>query len=428
MNPDGKQSSLFPKVIFYISVVLLISTVARAWLAEWIYPLDESSLWEKRAYPNPIQEIRRVEWAHRFAFKDPRYLSRLGSLYADRAFQLSQNGLVEGEEDLVLAVKHFKEAIQNRPMVAEYHVGFALFLQQTAALQEKLGRLIFVQNPMRLSEVEVERALFLSPHHHVIRAYAATYFQYRGERDRALDFWRSILEEDPTRIEEVVTKLFKYYQDESFLLEVAPQKRVRDLVRFQEFLIFFHPEGWTEKAYLKTIPLLVEASRRDPEDESLARIIAKSYWTAEEYPQAYFWYGRAFQTAQAPESRAYLLSQMADALMRQRRFLEARALLNPYLDLSSFDPAVFTLYVRTFWYREERAEAFDVMRSKIRQGKVFPGWRDQFALMLYEDGRYVEAVREWRLLVLEIRNTPYEREHLDSILRGIKNCQERLGN
>ena len=70
------------RFLFALAMLFLISNVARAWVAEWIYPLDESSLWKKPTYRGVHEEARRIQIARRLVPKDPRYVYEKARLYA----------------------------------------------------------------------------------------------------------------------------------------------------------------------------------------------------------------------------------------------------------------------------------------------------------------------------------------------------------
>lgn len=419
------QFASVSRFLFALAVLFLISNVARAWVAEWIYPLDESSLWKKPTYQNVQEQSRRLRIAHRLVPEDPRYIYEKARLYAE-AVSKSVDASFLDASTIASAIKDFKEAITGRPLSAEYHAAFALFLQRIGALQSRLGLSFLTADPMRVSEAEVERALFLSPNRRAIRSYAALYFQYRGWRDRALSLWRSILAQDPTQIGDVLAKCFEFYKDDSFLMEIAPQDDVERLVRFQEFLIGFKPKGWGEKVYLRMLPLLIETSGRNTGNLALLRIIGKSYWSAGDYDRAYFWHQKAFESVGTPAERASFLEDMASILLQQGRVHEANALLASHLDFASDQQEIFILYVRSLWYLGEKEKALGLLKGALNGKEPPPEWRNEFASMLYEEGRYEEAMRQWRLLLQETRGSPYESTYRDQILMRIRDCNERL--
>jgi len=241
---------------------------------------------------------------------------------------------------------------------------------------------------------------------------------------QALHLWRSIISEDPTRTAEILTQCFKYYGNHSFLMEIAPQENIQELMRFQGFLIGFHPDGWGENVFLKTLPLLIEVSEREKGNLPLLKIIGKSYWVAQEYKQAYFWYQTAFGFSETPEAKAPLLSDMASLLLQQGRVVEAQAFLEKNLDLSSVDMEILSLYADTSWYLGKRNRALETMEKVVIQKKVRPQWRNQYASFLFEEAQYREAAHQWQILLQETQGSPYGTANRAHILLKIRECEQ----
>ncbi|OGW76573.1 MAG: hypothetical protein A3J52_02400 [Omnitrophica bacterium RIFCSPHIGHO2_02_FULL_49_9] len=411
--------------LFGAAALAFAILTSSAWMAEWLYPLDTSSLWTLPQYRNLDHEIYRARLALRFAPQDPRYLYQLGKLYADKMPSESLTYSPGGATDR--AVRDMKDAIRYRPVVAEHHAGFALFLQKIAAAESRLPGSRLTSELMELSEEEVNRALFLSPMHHGIRAYAATYYQYRGQREKSLALWRSILEEDPAQTSDILKQCFKFYGDHSFLPEVAPRANIDQLVRFQYFLITFRPDGWGEEGHLATLPVLMETSRQSQEENlSLIEIIGKSYWSAKKYDDAYLWYRKGFERARTDELRAPFLRDAASILLQQGKIAEARAALEPYLALSSVDGEILVLYAQSVGYLGDKTKAIEWMKQAVAQKDPKPNWRLELASMLFDVGQYGEAVREWQTSLEEIAGTNYEADYRAKILLKIGEAQEKM--
>jgi len=403
--------------------LLLLSNIARAWMAEWIYPLDKSLFRRPPAYGNPLDEIQHLRAARRFVPEAPPYAYRAIQLY-HRA--VSRGLLDASSRKLAVAqvMRDFEKVIGNRPVFPEYLARFALFLQAAEKAETGLITSFTGRDPSLVSEEKVEQALLLGYQDHNIRAFAALYYQYRGERQRALELWRSILTEDPSQTGDVLKRCFHYYQNYSFLVEIIPQGRLAALLRFQESLLSFRPQGRDEKLYLKTLPWLIEWSQRGKEETLLFEMIGRTYRETGEYSQAYFWYQKAFQSAKTPFARASLLVDGVDLLLRLKRLVEAHELVKRHLGLSSLKPEILARYADTSWRLGEREGAIDAMRELVRQKDSRPPWRDQLASFLYEEGRYREAIYEWRTLLHETRGTDYETANKDRLHQRLLECEQ----
>lgn len=339
--------------------LFLLADVARAWMGEWIYPLDESSLWRAPSYPNPFEEIERIELSRRFAPRDPRYAYRLTRLYSKVISEGSLDPSLR-EQTVTQVVRDFQQGIKDRPLFPEYLAGLALFLQSAVERGKALPDPFQGRDPVLLADEKVKQALFLGHPDHHIRWFAATYYQYRGWHRRSIELWRSILIEDPTQTAAILERCFNYYQDPSFLLELAPQEKTEALIYFQKVLIGSQPKGWGEKVYLKTLPLLIESEEKVKGNAALLEVIARTYEAAEEYREASLWYEKAFRFAKTPDSQALLLLARVDVLLRQGRRMEARSLLKKNLSLSSVRKEILVQYAEISRQLGEREETIKV--------------------------------------------------------------------
>ena len=411
------------RVLFLCLIFLLISNVACAWIAEWVYPLDESSLWKPPSYKDLSEEIHRVEQTRRFVPHDPRYPYRLTGLYqksvSQRSFDFSSKDPTPAR-----VLQDFRKAIEARPLFPEYFVEIALLFH---SLSEAKGE--WKNSPagggdlLGFSDEKVAQAIYLSPKDHYVRAFAATYYQNRGMRQRSLALWRSILEEDISPVRKILKRCFEVYRESSFLLAIAPRKRVEGLISFQDVLLGFELPGWDKEAYLKTLPLLIERSQKAEANAALFEMIGRTYQKAKDYRQAYLWYQKAFRAAKTFESKASLLEETVVLLLLQGRLVEAEVLLKHYLTFSSVNARLLFYYADTSWRLGQRKAAIESMKNLVSKKGVPPEWQDQLATFLYEEGRYQEAGEEWRKLLRESRGTAYEKANRDRILNRIQESQ-----
>jgi len=413
------------RILFLGIIFLLISNVACAWIAEWVYPLDKSSLWRPPSYKDLSEEIHRLEQARRFVPHDPRYPYRLTELYqkavSQRSFDFSSKDLTPTR-----VLQDFRKAIEARPLFPEYLVELALLFHSLNEVKGEWKNFPAGGDPLGFSDEKVAQAIYLSPKDHYVRAFAATYYQNRGMRQRSLALWRSILEEDISPVRNILKRCFDVYREPSFLPAIAPRKRVEELISFQGVLIGFELPGWDKEAYLKTLPLLIERSQKADANAALFEIIARTYQKAKDYRQAYLWYQKAFRAAKTFESKASLLKETVELLLLQGRLVEAEALLKHYLNFSSVDARLLFYYADTSWRLGRRKAAIESMKNLVSKKGVSPEWHDQLATFLYEEGRYQEAGEEWQKLLRESRGTAYEKANRDRILNRIQESQETI--
>jgi len=405
--------------------VFLLTNVIPPWIAEWIYPLDESSLWNAPIYRSLDEETERIQLSRRFASQDPRYIHKL--------IRLHQKGLSEGQSDpsskariLTQILVDFEKGMRQRPVFPEYLVAFALLLFSASGSSEGLPSSLKWRNPLYLSDEKVEQALFLGYKDQALRAFAATYYQYRGRHKFAFHLWRSILTESPGEMGFVLEKCCDTYQDSSFLLDLAPTEDIKALTDFQETLLHARSKPWGKEGYLKTLPLLIEKAEQGVQDPALFGMIARSYQEMGNPSQAFLWYQKAFSLTQAPDSRAQLLLWMVEVLVQQGRLVETQLLLKKHLDLSAVKKEILASYAEISWNLGQREEAIKHLKTLVGHEKAQPHWRDQLASYLFEQGRYTEAADEWRTLLRETQGTPYGKDHRDRILKRILDCERVL--
>jgi len=314
------------------SLALVFMTVtAQAWVAELTYPLEVSSLWENPKYAAPAEEIRAITKARGLASWDPRYGFRLSRIYQ----KVLSEGLLEGgaaRRILSQANSDFHQAMKVRPIYTDYLASFALLSLRGGG------------DSMPGSEEKINQALLLGSQDFSLRILAATYYQYLGMSERALELWRSVIVQNPGKASEVLAHCSPFYKDPSFLWRLVPVEKLDALIRFQEALIGFRKEGWGENVFLKTLPLLIEKVREKEGPPALLEVIARTYRAAGDAQNAIFWYERALQSAATPDLRAAFLKEMTDILFQGGRFLEARRLLEQNFDLVEARPEIRSLY------------------------------------------------------------------------------------
>lgn len=320
-----------PRILFPSAALILMTVTAHAWVAELKYPLEVSSLWETPKYAGPAEEIQALTKARGLVPRDPRYEFRMSRLY--------QKALFEGRLDdearrqvLAQAASDFNRAVKARPVYSEYLASFALLSIMSHG------------DSQPQAEEKINQALLLGYQDLSLRALAATYYQYLGMRERALELWRSIMVQSPGKASEILERSSQFYRDPSFLSELAPVENAEALVRFQEALIGFQKEDWGKNVFLKTLPLLIQKTRENGGSPLLFEVIGRTYRAAGDTQNALFWYERAFQSGGAPESRAALLMEIVDILFHEGRFMEARRLLEQNLDLVEVRPRLRSLY------------------------------------------------------------------------------------
>lgn len=408
-------------------------------VAEVLYPLTTSSLWQPKTYPNLSTELKHLRAAlgtypnathyHlRMAQVCAEVLGFRASNYPEKPLARDLKSLVSDQQTQALvtkALESYQQAIRLSPTNANYHLElgwFYDFLQARHITSDANG----------LASLEMDRALALSPRNLRVRHQVAEYCFKRGQMEKAFAIIRTTIHMAPQITEQNLLLLGRQIGNYSFVSKVAPAEDLETLLKFRQALYKLDSNESRAEALRALLPVLEAAAVRNPDAFELLFSIGHTQESLQ-IPGCIEWYARAYHATLIPEQKLQTLEQMMDFHLRRKEFAQACALTEMALreHSCSLPGKLFYLYGLALWGEGNLHEATDAIKKALADPSSGSGaehlqWQDQLAGLYVENQDYPKAIDIWEKVLCD-PSLDQMKEERKKILNELDETRRKMG-